>query len=186
MFPIYIFHLSAVCLHLSVISMITTIYVPFEVFVLLCYIFNFCVLLMFTLPVSEVWCISSPYMVFIPFSSLKVTHLGKIVRPVVCLILYQTAYLRLCRRLCLNLKVKVNIFVLLVELMFWMALAPWFWMITKRQNSSSGSSLPMDAFILWGFYKYACPYVNALMHLYTNRRIATNACTDNAYMNVPL
>lgn len=76
MFPIY-FHLSAVCLHLSVISMITTMYVPFEVFVLLCYIPNFCVFLMFTLPVSEVSCISSPYMVFIPFSSLKVTHLGQ-------------------------------------------------------------------------------------------------------------
>lgn len=152
---------------------------------LYCYVIFliFCVLLVFTLPVSEVWCISSPYMVFIPFSSLNATHLSKILRPVVCLILYQTAYRWLCRLLCLNLKVKVNIFVLLVELMFWMTPAPWFWMITRKQNSGSGSSLPMDAFILCGFYKYACTYVNAVMHLYTNRHIATNACTDNVYMN---
>lgn len=131
---------------------------------LYCYVIFiiFFVLLMFTLPVSEVWCISSPYMVFIPFSSLNVTHLGKILRPVVCLTLYQTAYQRLCRLLCLSLEVKVNIFVLLVELVFWMTPAPWFRMITRKQNSSSGSSLPMDALYYVGFINM---HAHMCMHL---------------------
>lgn len=131
---------------------------------LCCYVIFiiFCVLLMFTLPVSEVWCISSPYMVFIPFSSLNVTHLGKILRPVVRLMLYQTAYQRLCRLLCLNLEVKVNIFVLFVELVFWMTPAPWFRMITRKQNSSSGSSLPMDALYYVAFINM---HAHMCMHL---------------------
>ena len=123
-----------------------------------------CVLPMLSLPMWKVRWICVPDMISISFSWLSITHLGKILSPVVDFVLFQTAYQLLCRLLNLNFIVKVNIFVLLAELIFWTTTALWFYVITRKQNVvSPGSLFPIKA-VLCGSYKYAHTYMYVPIH----------------------
>lgn len=123
----------------------------------------------FSVPVRELWWISSPEMIFIPFTSLHIIHLCRISRPVVDVILYWTAYQLPCRLLDLNFKLKMNEFMLLMEPMFWAMSAFWFWGDNQRMESKF-----MDCHLQWLHYIFVV-LIYAHTYIYT-LHICTYAC----------